>query len=75
MEYQKENVKLICADNMEIMAQYPDKYFDLLIADPPYGINADKNAYKNGINCKKHDFKEHKQTNWDVNIPDSYYFK
>ena len=26
------------ADNMLIMAQYPDKYFDLAIVDPPYGI-------------------------------------
>ena len=26
------------ADNMEIMKQYPDKYFDLAIVDPPYGI-------------------------------------
>ena len=26
------------ADNMTIMAQYPDKYFDLAIVDPPYGI-------------------------------------
>ena len=26
------------ADNMDIMKQYPDKYFDLAIVDPPYGI-------------------------------------
>jgi site-specific DNA-methyltransferase (adenine-specific) len=24
-------------DNMELMARYPDKYFDLAIVDPPYG--------------------------------------
>ena len=27
-------------DNMEMMARYPDKHFDLAIVDPPYGINA-----------------------------------
>lgn len=27
-------------DNMIGMAQYPDKYWDLAIVDPPYGINA-----------------------------------
>lgn len=27
-------------DCMEGMKQYPDKYFDLAIVDPPYGINA-----------------------------------
>lgn len=25
-------------DNMELMARYPDKYFDLAIVDPPYGL-------------------------------------
>ena len=25
-------------DNMELMSRYPDKYFDLAIVDPPYGI-------------------------------------
>ena len=27
------------ADNMEIMKQYPDKYFDLAIVDPPYDFS------------------------------------
>ena len=27
-------------DCMIIMAKYPDKYFDIAIVDPPYGINA-----------------------------------
>lgn len=26
-------------DNMELMARYPDNYFDLAIVDPPYGGN------------------------------------
>ena len=25
-------------DCMELMARYPNKYFDLAIVDPPYGI-------------------------------------
>ena len=28
-------------DNMQLMARYPDKYFDLAIVDPPYGIGED----------------------------------
>ena len=28
-------------DNMLVMARYPDKYFDLAIVDPPYGIGID----------------------------------
>lgn len=33
-------------DCMEGMKEFPDKYFDLAIVDPPYGINADK--FSNG---------------------------
>ena len=32
------------ADNMDIMKQYPDKYFDLAIVDPPYNIASQKNV-------------------------------
>ena len=61
-------------DNMELMKRYADNYFDLAIVDPPYGINADDNAYKNGINCKVNGFKEHKKGNWDNETPTKEYF-
>jgi predicted TIM-barrel fold metal-dependent hydrolase len=28
-------------DCMALMARYPDKYFDLAIVDPPYGLGED----------------------------------
>ena len=31
-------------DCMEGMKEYPDKYFDLAIVDPPYGINVGKSS-------------------------------
>ena len=34
--------------NMELMKRYPDKYFDLAIVDPPYGIGID--GQKKSIN-------------------------
>jgi site-specific DNA-methyltransferase (adenine-specific) len=34
------SINLYNMDCMELMKQYPDKYFDLAICDPPYGINA-----------------------------------
>lgn len=40
-------------DNMELMARYPDNYFDLAIVDPPYGINASLGG--NGSRVKKYD--------------------
>ena len=60
--------------NMELMARYEDNYFDLAIVDPPYGIDADKNAHKNGVNCKANGFAEYKLSEWDSNIPDADYF-
>ena len=58
-------------DYMELMARYPDKYFDLAIVDPPYGINADKGIQKNE---GKFGYKKHRQTNWDDAIPKKEYF-
>lgn len=34
-------IELYNEDNMQLMARYPDKYFDLAIVDPPYGIDMD----------------------------------
>src|SRR5574344_1129757 len=34
-----EYIEITNEDNMELMARYPDKYFDLAIVDPPFGIN------------------------------------
>lgn len=51
------------------MARYPDKYFDLAIVDPPYGINAGKMTMGSG----KHKFKQGKD--WDSEIPKEEYFK
>jgi len=67
-------MKITNEDNMELMARYPDGYFDLAIVDPPYGIDADENAHKNGINCKANGFKEHKKGQWDNSIPSKEYF-
>ena len=33
-------------DNMELMARYPDEYFDLAIVDPPYGLERLKKISK-----------------------------
>jgi site-specific DNA-methyltransferase (adenine-specific) len=69
-----DKITITNEDNMLLMARYPDNYFDLAIVDPPYGINADENAYKNGVNCKANGFKEHKKGSWDNAIPNEKYF-
>jgi len=65
-------------DNMALMARYPDKYFDLAIVDPPYGIGADsqKESYsqgKNGEGRRHRKLWEHK--GWDENIPTAEYWE
>ena len=56
-------------DCMLGMAEYPDKYFELAIVDPPYGIGADKMTLGNG---KRKVFRGN--TNWDNKAPDKKYF-
>ena len=61
------------------MKQYPDKWFDLAVVDPPYGIGADKK--NNGKNSDRHEktsiakINTYKQTNWDSSAPNADYFK
>jgi len=31
-------INISCEDCMDLMARYPDRHFDLAVADPPYGI-------------------------------------
>ena len=63
-------------DCMEYMRTLPDKYFDLAIVDPPYGINA-ANTFggeerKSGNGAANKTAFEKKD--WDLNVPDKSYF-
>jgi len=70
--YRLPFLSLFHADCMEIMKQYPDKYFDLAIVDPPYGIGYDGAKQTSGSHGgrKAHEFK-----GWDSEIPSEEYFK
>jgi site-specific DNA-methyltransferase (adenine-specific) len=67
-----ENITITNEDNMELMARYPDNYFDLAIVDPPYGIDVNKMNLgdKNG---KKKSHKKDGKT-WDNETPPQEYF-
>lgn len=66
-------------DCMEGMKQFPDKYFDLAIVDPPYGIWVGSMGYTNGVQivgkalAKRTDYSGHKE--WDSEPPSEEYFK
>jgi site-specific DNA-methyltransferase (adenine-specific) len=78
--------QIILADCMDIMKDIPDKYFELAIVDPPYGIGFDKENEsmscgmridgtqkidKSWSNPKP---KNYKKSDWDKSIPDKTYF-
>ena len=67
--YRRPFLSLFHADCMAIMKQYPDKYFDLAIVDPPYGIDINPN-----MGIKKGQKKRHEKINWDNEIPPQEYF-
>jgi len=58
-------------DCMIGMAQFPDKYFDLAIVDPPYGIGKDGQKQTTGKHGGR---KTHLQKSWDKQIPSWEYF-
>jgi site-specific DNA-methyltransferase (adenine-specific) len=46
-----DKIQITNEDNMVLMSRYPNKYFDLAIVDPPYGIGFDgsrKSTSKHG---------------------------
>lgn len=57
-------------DCMDGMAMFPDKFFELAIVDPPYGININCN-----IGLRKGQRKKREQKNWDSAPPDQEYFQ
>ena len=60
------------ADNLEIMAQYPDKYFNLSIIDPPYGIG--ESGQTNKSRSKLAVAKDYGNKNWDNAPPPKEFF-
>lgn len=61
-----------CCDCLDFMARYPDKFWDLAIVDPEYGIGRDgskPSTSKHG-GRKEYEFK-----GWDSKPPDASYFK
>lgn len=61
--------KVFNMDCMEYMKDIPDKYFELAIVDPPYGINAES-GYGKSNNKNIHN----KGKVWDKQTPTAEYF-
>lgn len=70
-------IKLILGDCLEEMKKIPDKSIDLVLTDPPYGVNRDKGfegfegfgGFGEPIPRKRYE-----NDNWDDKRPDKIYF-
>ena len=60
-------------DCMEYMKDIPDKFFELAIVDPPYGIK--ESAHRNISRTKLAKTKNYKKEIWDMKIPKQEYFQ
>lgn len=57
-------IEITNENNLDLMKRYSDKYFDLAIVDPPYGIGISKDTVRH----------VHKKKDWDNEIPSKQYF-
>ena len=63
-------------DCMEAMKEIPDKYFELAIVDPPYGIGVGTMAYTNGVAKVGNALAnrtDYRHENWDVKPCKEYF--
>ena len=67
LKWHNEVLTVYNDDCMNIMAGYPDGYFDLAIVDTPYGIGRD------GGETGKH-WKQYDKKGWDTSPPTQDYF-
>jgi len=74
MKNWKEHI-LTCEDNMQLMARYPDNYFELAIVDPPYGIGfGEYNRTNKASDGTRYKSNKYKNGNWDSSAPSQEYF-
>ena len=64
-----DEIKITNEDNMELMARYPDNYFDLAIVDPPYGIA----RFGNRVELLNRLCKSAKLNEWDIKPNEEYF--
>jgi site-specific DNA-methyltransferase (adenine-specific) len=68
-------IKITNEDNMELMARYPNNYFDLAIVDPPYGSENIIGGYISGKGGGVTNQKKYNNQLWNQKAPNNNYFK
>lgn len=70
--------KIINADCLDILKQLPDKCIDLVLTDPPYGIDYGGQLIKGEefkFNTNKHGWRNFGNNEWDKERPSEEIFK
>ena len=71
MSSDKQQISIVQnRDCMEAMVEFSDKFFELAIVDPPYGIGESRRK-----TYHKRAFTQYKPKKWDNAVPDAEYFK
>lgn len=65
-------IELLNIDCMEYMSTVPDKFFDLAIVDPPYGIDWMNQIQNPNV---KANWNIYQNKEWDKSIPDQNYWE
>jgi len=60
-----DRISFYNGDCMDLLKQTPDKYYDLALVDPPYGIGISSNPVR----------QRHEKKDWDNAIPTHEYFE
>jgi site-specific DNA-methyltransferase (adenine-specific) len=68
-----DKITITNEDNMELMARYPDNYFDLAIVDPPYGIKDSKRIRNDNKGRGLNRWKNKSNIEWDNKPTDNYW--
>jgi site-specific DNA-methyltransferase (adenine-specific) len=62
-----------CKDCMEVMRGFPDKFFELSVVDPPYGIGQDgRTNHSRGLLAKSKDYRSNSR--YDFESPNKEYW-
>lgn len=68
--YEKDGITIYNGDCLDVMKEFKDKSFDMVLTDPPYGVGASKGVGGYGVSRTDKHYKD----NWDKKRPDKIYF-
>jgi len=72
--------QILCGNNIELLRQYPDNYFDSIVTDPPYGLGKEPNAVELMKDWVEHGYHEvggkgFMGKEWDAFVPQPLFWK